>query len=195
MEDETQLGQRPAGRRSFLKGSLLAGGALVTAGLLGTEKSAHAQSDNGNGNADITDGDAAILRFLAAAELIEADLWTQYAELGGITSGAVNSYQTALQNLDGDGSQYITSNTLDEVSHAAFLNAYLESKGVEPVDLDAFRTLQGSKATGAQNIGRLTNLMHLNVDTPGDSSHECRLEQCNTDSGHRKHRGFSLRHH
>ncbi|HZD77396.1 MAG TPA: ferritin-like domain-containing protein [Acidobacteriaceae bacterium] len=165
MEDETQLGQRPAGRRSFLKGSLLAGGALVTAGLLGTEKSARAQSDNGNGNADITDGDAAILRFLAAAELIEADLWTQYAELGGITSGAVNSYQTALQNLDGDGSQYITSNTLDEVSHAAFLNAYLESKGVEPVDLDAFRTLQGSKATGAQNIGRLTNLMHLNVDT------------------------------
>ena len=114
---------------------------------------------------DITEGDAAILRFLAAAELIESDLWTQYAELGGLTNGATNPYQAALLNLDGDGEQYITSNTLDEVSHAEFLNAYLESKGFEPVDFDAFRNLQGSKATGAQNIGRLTNLMHLNVDT------------------------------
>ncbi len=68
-------------------------------------------------------------------------------------------------SLDSDGPQYITSNTLDEMSHAVFLNAYLESKGAEPVNLDALRTLQGSKATGAQNIGRLTNLMHLNVDT------------------------------
>jgi hypothetical protein len=166
MEDETQLGQRPAGRRSFLKGGLLAGGAMVTAGLLGTAQSALAQSDNDdNARADITEGDAAILRFLAAAELIESDLWTQYAELGGITTSAMNPYQAALLNLDSDGEQYITSNTLDEVSHAAFLNAYLESKGFEPVDLDAFRNLQGSRASGAQNIGRLTNLMHLNVDT------------------------------
>jgi hypothetical protein len=77
----------------------------------------------------------------------------------------MNTYQGALMNLDGDGPQYITSNTLDEVSHAEFLNAYLESKGADPVNLDQFRTLQGSKATGAKNIGRLTNLMHLNVDT------------------------------
>jgi hypothetical protein len=68
-------------------------------------------------------------------------------------------------NLDGDAAQYITSNTLDEVSHAAFLNAYLEAQGAEPTDLDEFRNLQGSQATGAQDIGRLTNLMHLNVDT------------------------------
>jgi hypothetical protein len=113
---------------------------------------------------------------LAAAELIESDLWTQYAELGGLTPGQkpaedtpnftpMNTYQGALMNLDTDGPQYITSNTLDEVSHAEFINAYLESKGAEPVNLDQFRTLQGSKATGAQNIGRLTNLMHLNVDT------------------------------
>src|SRR5208282_1181586 len=96
-------------------------------------------------------------------------------ELAGITPGEPppevvqapprNSYQAAFLNLDGDGAQYITSNTLDEVSHAAFLNAYLESKGAEPTDLDAFRNLQGSQATGAQDIGRLTNLMHLNVDT------------------------------
>jgi hypothetical protein len=77
----------------------------------------------------------------------------------------MNSYQAAFMNLDSDGPQYITSNTLDEMSHAVFLNAYLESKGEEPVNLDRFRTLQGSQATGAQNIGRLTNLMHLNVDT------------------------------
>jgi hypothetical protein len=167
MENSAELGKRSTARRSFLKGGVLASGALVTAGFLSSGASALAEredEDDRDGN-EITDGDVAILRFLAAAELIESDLWTQYAELGGVSSGTQNPYQTALQNLDGDGSQYISSNTLDEVSHAAFLNAYLESKGAEPVDLDAFRNLQGSKATGAQNIGRLTNLMNLNVDT------------------------------
>ncbi len=154
-------------RRSILTKGMFTAGALVTAGLLGGGAPALAQNseEDQNGGGELTDGDVAILRFLAAAELLESDLWTQYAELGGITNGTTNPYQLALQNLDGDGSQYITSNTLDEVSHAAFLNAYLEHKGAEPVDLDAFRTLQGSKATGAQNVGRLTNLMHLNVDT------------------------------
>jgi len=61
--------------------------------------------------------------------------------------------------------QYITDNTDDELSHAAFLNAYLMSHGAEPVNLDAFRTLTGSTAKGAQKIGRLTNLLNLNVDT------------------------------
>lgn len=111
---------------------------------------------------------------MAATELIEADLWTQYAELSGISDNLpiemnlneqLNAYQSALSNLDSDNSQYITSNTLDEVSYAAFLNAYLESKGAEPVNVDECCTLQGSQATGAGNIGRLTNLMHLNVDT------------------------------
>src|ERR1039458_5276440 len=102
---------------------------------------------------------------LAAAEFIEADLWQQYAELGGVTPGHQNSYQLALQRLDSDGSQYISSNTLDEQSHASFLNAYLIAKGQEPVDLDVFRTLPSSQATGAQQIGRLTNLMQLSVDT------------------------------
>ena len=110
----------------------------------------------------------------AAAELIGADLWTQYAELGGIGNNPpievdpnqqLNNYQIALSNLDSDGPQYISSNTLDEVSHATFLNAYLESKGADPVNFDKFRTLQGSKAGSAANIGRLTNLMQLNVDT------------------------------
>src|ERR1700683_695620 len=160
---------RSVGRRSFMKGSLLAGGAVVGTGLLSNATLLRAQ-ESGSLNA----GDVAILRFLAAAELIESDLWTQYAELGGLgklppievdPNEHLNPYQIALSNLDPDGPQYITSNTLDEVSHATFLNGYLESKGADPVNFDELPTLQGSKATGAANIGRLTNLMHLNVDT------------------------------
>ena len=113
----------------------------------------------------LTKGDIAILRFLAAVELIESDLWQQYEELGGVTQGPQNSYQLALQFLDGDAAQYITSNTLDEISHATYLNAYLESEGADHVDFDKFRALRGSTATGAQNIGRLSNLMHLDMDT------------------------------
>jgi hypothetical protein len=167
-------------RRAFLKGSVAAGAAVAGATVLGGRKafaqtSLSAQtSPFAQTSGSLTSGDVAILKFLAAAELIESDLWTQYAELGGIGNNPpieldpnepLNAYQSALSNLDSDGPQYISSNTLDEVSHATFLNAYLDSKGEEPVDLDEFRTLQGSQATGAQNIGRLTNLMHLNVDT------------------------------
>ena len=112
----------------------------------------------------LTKGDIAILRFLAAVELIESDLWQQYEELGGETQGPQNNYQLALQFLDADGARYITSNTLDEISHATYLNAHLESEGAHPVDLDRFRNLRGSTASGAQNIGRLTNLMHLDMD-------------------------------
>lgn len=149
-------------RRSFLKGIGMAGAALSAGSLLAAagESEAHAQSPK-----SLTPGDAAILRFVAAAELLETDLWVQYAELGGVTGGKPNPYQKAFQKLDGDGLQYITSNTLDELSHAQFLNAYLISKGAAPVDLDAFRTLPSSQADGAQNIGRLTNLMNLTVDT------------------------------
>jgi len=173
MENPGSNTKRPVDRRSFMKSGLLASGAAtVGVGLLANGTSARAQEWEEDGRLDA--GDIAILRFLAAAEIIESDLWTQYAELGGLTSGVPvevdpnqpqNSYQAALQNLDGDATQYITSNTLDEISHATFLNAYLESKGADPVNFDEFLTLQGSQATGAQNIGRLTNLMHLNVDT------------------------------
>ncbi|MFZ0506344.1 MAG: twin-arginine translocation signal domain-containing protein [Chthoniobacterales bacterium] len=161
-------------RRSFLKKSAFATGAAVLgAGLLGVNKVAFGQDSGGS----LTKGDVAILRFLAAAELIESDLWTQYAELGGLTPGQVppevnpnqplNPYQAALSNLDGDAQQYISSNTLDEISHATFLNAYLESKGADAVNLDQFRTLPGSQATPVSGSGGpfLTNLMHLNVDT------------------------------
>ena len=160
---------RSVDRRSFMKSSLLAGGAAVGAGLLANATFAKAQSGR-----SLSASDAAILRFLAAAELIESDLWTQYAELGGIGTNppievdpnqTLNPYQVALSNLDGDAPQYITSNWKDELTHAAFLNAYLESRGAEPVNFDEFETLQGSTATGSTGIPRLTNLMNLNVDT------------------------------
>ena len=163
------------GRRSFMKRLGMAGAAatLPVGALLTSQTRANA-FDIGRSNGRLSEGDAAILRFLAAAELIEADLWIQYAELGGIGNNppvevgpnpTLNAYQSALSNLDGDGPQYITSNTLDEVSHATFLNAYLEFRGAEPVNFDEFRTLPGSTATGSSGIGRLTNLMHLFVDT------------------------------
>jgi hypothetical protein len=113
----------------------------------------------------LTKRDIAILRFFGAIELIESDLWQQYDELGGVTVGAQNPYQLALQFLDGDGSQNITGNTIDEISHSTYLNAYLESEGADPVDFDRFRTLRGSWSTMAQKIGRLTNLKHLDIDT------------------------------
>jgi hypothetical protein len=106
----------------------------------------------------------AILRLLAAAELIEADLWQQYDELGGVNGGNP-AYMAALTNIDGDMNTYIHLNNNDEQSHATFLNAYLESKGADPVNLDKFRTLPSSKATGAKQIGRLTSLTSLDVDT------------------------------
>ena len=147
-----------------MKKGLFAGTATVGAGLL-ADRFASGQSLTSVPHTAPSAGDIAILRFLAAAELIETDLWQQYAELGGVTPGQPNSYQAAFMNLDGDGPQYITSNTLDELSHAVFLNAYLQSIGALAVNLDQFRTLPSSQATGAKQIGRLTNLMNITVDT------------------------------
>jgi hypothetical protein len=150
--------QGVSGRRSFLKGLGLAGAAALPGSALLAD-SAMARSSS-----SITKGDVAILRFLAAAELIEADLWQQYDELGGVNGGNP-AYQAALSNIDSDMPTYIHLNNEDEQSHAAFLNAYLKSKGADPVNLDKFRTLPSSKATGAKQIGRLTSLTSLDVDT------------------------------
>jgi hypothetical protein len=151
-------------RRSFLGKSIAVGAGTIGAGLLANAPTARASGG-------LTRGDESILRFLAAAEIIEADLWQQYNELGGIQDREVPggtgnpAYTAALQVLDGDMNQYIHDNTDDEITHFTFLNAYLASKGGEPVNLDQFRTLPSSQATGAQQIGRLTNLMQLTVDT------------------------------
>jgi hypothetical protein len=155
-------------RRSFLATGI-AVGAGATLGPLGRAASAFA---NEGGGGELSVGDAAILRFLSAAEILETDLWEQYNELGGIQdkelpSGSGNKvYTKALQALDEDMPQYIHDNTEDEFTHFTFINAYLESRGGQPVNLEKFRTLKGSQATGAQkNKKRLTNLMELTVDT------------------------------
>jgi hypothetical protein len=132
------------------------GASLPAGALLATQ----AQAAN-----TLSKGDADILRFLAAAELIETDLWQQYAELGGAGNSNHPAYKLALENIDGDMPQYITDNTDDELSHGQFLNAYLKANGAQPVNLDKFRTLHGSDATGASKKPRLTNLKALNVDT------------------------------
>ena len=157
---------RTVNRRRFLKGgALMAGMVSAGPGLLSTDVfAADRDRDRGDDDHGITTGDIAILRFLAAAEFIETDLWQQYAELAG-ENAPESGYRSAIEVLDEDMPQYISDNTDDEMNHAAFINAYLKSKGAQPVDLDPFRTLQGSKATGAKQVGRLTNLFRLTVDT------------------------------
>ena len=149
----------PMARRSFMR-SLGLGAALLTpaAGLIAGANRIGAATLGSNG---ATSGDIDIMRFLAAAELLETDLWQQYSEL----ANGNDTYKEAIEAIDDDFPQYIADNTDDEISHAAFLNAYITSVGGQPVNLDAFRTLPSSQATGAQQIGRLTNLMNLTVDT------------------------------
>ena len=113
----------------------------------------------------LTPGDAALLRFAAAAEILETDFWVQYNELGGVPNtkevpgGSGNpAYTSAISVLDSDMAQYIHDNTDDEFTHQNFLNAYLEMKGASPISLEAFRTLPGSSATGSSGKLRITNL-------------------------------------
>jgi hypothetical protein len=148
-------------RRSFLR-NLGMGAALLVPGaalLSGSSKGSAA-----NGRQRLNAGDVAILKLLAAAELIEADLWQQYKELGGVDAPD-SGYKAGLVILDGDQPQYIADNTDDELSHAAFLNAYLRSKGEQQVDLRQFANLPPSQVSFVPQTGRLTNLKQLTVDT------------------------------
>lgn len=162
-------------RRSFLKkGAVAAGAATVGAGLLGNSFSAFADEEE---SGSLRNGDAAILRFLQALETIEADLWRQYAELGGATNQGVSPidlpfptglaplYVAGLILLDADMPQYIADNTDDELSHESFLKKYLQFKGADVVDLRKFATLPPSEVSGVPAEGRLTNLTQLSVDT------------------------------
>src|SRR5438093_5781153 len=155
-------------RRLFLRNSLAVGAGTLGVGVLGGSRIAEASRGG------LTPGDAALLRFPAALELLEADFWIQYNELGGIQDREVPGgtgnpdYTEALAMLDEDMDQYIHDNTDDEITHHNFLNAYLFSKGAAPANLNQFRTLMGSTATGVNPalIGhRLTNLTQLTVDT------------------------------
>jgi hypothetical protein len=178
-------GRRGFARRSFLKRLGMAGATLLPASALLTTK---VRANPGDRSGSLTRGDAAILRFLAAAEIIESDLWEQYWELGGnqeadfastnpATPGTAPTptkgngpYTAGLTLLDGDMPQYIQDNTDDEFSHANFLISYLASKGASTTELvrltgTEFRTLAGSTADGSTQKGRLTNLTQLTVDT------------------------------
>jgi hypothetical protein len=151
-------------RRSFLQRGVAVGAGVAAGGLVANTASAQGLST----------GDAALLRFPAALEILEADFWIQYNELGGIQDAEVPGgsgiadYNKALSKLDSDMAQYIHDNTDDEITHHQFLNAYLVANGAAPANLDAFRMLTGSTATGVNlnMIGkRLTNLTQLTLDT------------------------------
>jgi hypothetical protein len=153
-------------RRSFLKTGFVAAGATALGAVLSEHGTLAAAQSSG-----LNAGDVAILQFLAAGELLEVDFWTQYNELGGIPDNEVSGgtgndvYTERLRSIDRNFPQYIHDNTDDEISHATFINAYLVSRGAEPVNLDPFRTLEGSKATGSSGRPRLTNLMQLTIDS------------------------------
>ncbi len=159
-------------RRSFMKKGLgTAGTAAVGAALLTNSSELFAESGPEEHSGRLSKGDAALLRFAAAAEILETDFWVQYNELGGIPDSEVPggsgnpAYTAALAMLDADMAQYVHDNTDDEFTHQNFLNAYLKSKGADPVSLEQFRTLPGSSATGSSGKLRLTNLMQLTLDT------------------------------
>src|SRR6266700_3690064 len=156
-------------RRSFVtKGLSAAGAATAGIGLLASDSSLWAQEER---SGSLTRGDASMLRFAAAAEILETDFWVQYNELGGVQDREVPGgtgnprYTAAIEVLDEDMPTYIHDNTDDEFTHQNFLNAYLASKGADTVNLNPFRTLPGSSATGSSGKLRLTNLTQLTVDT------------------------------
>src|SRR5262249_50948439 len=179
---------RNLARRAFLRRSLAAvGTAAAGATMVGPWREAHGQFASGN----LVPGDAAILRFLAAAEILETDLWQQYNELAGIQDAEVpggtgnTAYTQAILALDTDMSQYIHDNTEDELTHEQFINAYLMAHGAAPANLEPFRRLPSSQATGAQQIMRLTNLMQLKVDTTWWSRYRDPDNNPDLDPGHK----------
>jgi len=173
MKNRVTRSSKPgSNRRAFLKrGAVVAGAATLGAGLFEGGYSAFAQEGPEEKSGRLTPGDAALLRFAAAAEILETDFWVQYNELGGVQDSEVPGgtgnvpYTNALTVLDSDMAVYIHDNTDDEFTHQNFLNAYLTSKGADPVDLERFRTLPGSTASGSSGKPRLTNLMQLTIDT------------------------------
>src|SRR3954470_7129850 len=173
MQDAWTSMKKNINRRSFVKKGITAAGiATASAGLLTNTTSLLAEDEGREDRTgSLTRGDAALLRFAAAAEILETDFWVQYNELGGVQDSEVPggsgnpAYTEALSQLDEDMAQYIHDNTDDEFTHQNFLNAYLASKGAARVSLEPFRTLPGSTATGSSQKMRLTNLMQLTVDT------------------------------
>src|SRR5205807_7393371 len=109
--------RRSLPRRAFLRGIGLGAAALAPASTLfgsnskgkGKGQGMGMGQSHGHGHENqITEGDAALLRFAAAAEILETDFWVQYNELGGIPDPEVPggtgnpAYTDALKMLDGD---------------------------------------------------------------------------------------------
>lgn len=147
------------GRRSFIK-RLATGSALFVPLGIGLADSGKSNDIGKRLLGSISQSDAAILRFLAAAEIIETDAWLQYNEFANLDG----PYREALEAIDDEMPEYVEQNTTDEFSHQAFLNAFLLKMRRAPVSLEGFRILPSSPAAPNQTT-RLTNLMNLNVDT------------------------------
>jgi hypothetical protein len=147
------MNRRAGGRRAFLRSGVATASAALLSGILGGARPASAD--------EVTPGDVAVLKFLAAAELVEDDLWQQYTEL------AIDNadFRNALRRIDPSLPRYVNDDRDDERSHAMLINAFLQSIGETPINLDPFRTLPSVNVRGAQQVGRLTNLTALTVDT------------------------------
>jgi len=133
----------------------VAGAALPAGALLTSETRARAE-DSGR----ITGGDAAILRFLAAAEILETDLWQHTpTRLGN------ESFASPWQVLDGDMPTYVNQNTRDESRiRTSSINIWFPKpacRGSQPFQ----NPPQQPGDRRHKTAKRLTNLMNLTVDT------------------------------
>jgi hypothetical protein len=148
-------------RRNFLRAGAAASAALAITGVTNVT----AQVTNNDLDL-VTDGDIAILQFLAAAEILEDDLWQQYDEL------AENhvAYNQALRRIDRSLVRYINDDRDDERSHHLLINAVLQRIGQRRgrnlvVNLDPFKVIPPPNVSGIAPSPRITNLKNLNVDT------------------------------
>ncbi|MDQ6705148.1 MAG: hypothetical protein M3Z85_04175 [Acidobacteriota bacterium] len=155
MQLEKTKSDQSTSRRSFFRGAAAAGASVGLSTLAGVRPAVAQVAPK------ITPGDFDILRFLAAAETLETDLWDQYWEL----AAGNEAYGRALNKIEDELVTYTCDVAANERSHEQLINAFLVANGQAPVLLDDFRTLPSSKAIGAQQLGRLTNLLSLTVDT------------------------------
>src|SRR5258708_9627615 len=103
-------------RRSFFK-MTATGAAMAIPGfaLMNGTEIAFAES-----RPSLNDSDVAVLQFLAAAELVESDLWGQYCELATNNPG----YRNALQTIDESLPAYIPAALEDERNPLTCINTF-----------------------------------------------------------------------
>ena len=107
MKQSESFTKEKGSRRSFLKkGALGAGATAIAAGMLPGRLAAFGQAEDDG--APVTKGDIAILTFLSALEQVEADLWIQYAELGGPNPNVPGAQGLSPINLELNGKSIST---------------------------------------------------------------------------------------